>query len=673
MIDIKEYKKEEEQLNYVSYEVEKKLDELGIKIVEDEEKYKEFQKMVWSDYNSFDNADISEAKMSAHEEKNKNLRKEEYFKKLYKIKNKPYFASIVFEDEDHEKFDVYISMTYLKNDNLENILYDWRSPICSLYYDFENGPCYYEAPAGRIEGNLIRKRQYKIEDNRLINVFDTSMNIDDEVLQEVLSNESNEKMKNVVNTIQKEQNKVIRDLENKHLIVQGIAGSGKTTVALHRIAFLLYRMENLKSSNILIFSPNNIFSEYISEVLPSLGEDNTKETTFHEYLSNFLNEYDSVEAFSDFIARYYKKEENNIELVTYKQSDQILKDLILYINDYESNAKFINDIDEELNFIPEEELNNYLHYKYDKFPLFERLDEIAVKLSEINYKGSHKKVATYRKLIKESINFTEDFKEIYRNFFKSKYCKINLSEIEISEFIDKDIVNYEDALLITFIKGKLEGYKTDLSIKEVVIDEAQDYNLLQYVIIKNIFKKASFTILGDINQNINPYYHYKSLEIIKNLFKDSSIYIELLKTYRSSPEIVEYSNKVLNLNHTNAIRNKTNKEVLFRRTTSNLKEQLEDDISYLEQNYSSVAIITKDDKEAEKLYKLLDNSNISLLENNDKRFSKDLVIVPAYIAKGLEFGGVIVYNDRENPYTKKERNLMYVAITRAQHELIIYN
>ena len=203
MIDIKEYKKEEEQLNYVSYEVEKKLDELGIKIVEDEEKYKEFQKMVWSDYNSFDNADISEAKMSAHEEKNKNLRKEEYFKKLYKIKNKPYFASIVFEDEDHEKFDVYISMTYLKNDNLENILYDWRSPICSLYYDFENGPCYYEAPAGRIEGNLIRKRQYKIEDNRLINVFDTSMNIDDEVLQEVLSNESNEKMKNVVNTIQK--------------------------------------------------------------------------------------------------------------------------------------------------------------------------------------------------------------------------------------------------------------------------------------------------------------------------------------------------------------------------------------------------------------------------------------------------------------------------------------
>lgn len=673
MIALEDYKKEEEKLNYVLKELNNKLDELGVTLTEDEENYKEFQKMVWSDFSSFDNADISEAKMSQQQEKDKVMRKEDYFRKLYKIKDKPYFASIIFEDEDKDQFEVYISMTYLKDENLENILYDWRSPICSLYYDFENGPCYYNAPAGRIEGNLLRKRQYKIVDKRLINVFDTSMAIDDEVLQEVLNNESSEKMKNVVNTIQKEQNLVIRNLENRNLVVQGIAGSGKTTVALHRIAFLLYRMENLSSKNILIFSPNNIFSEYISEVLPSLGEENTKETTFHEYLSHFLDEYSGVEAFSSFIARYYKNEEENVELVKYKQSDEILKDLILYLNDFITNAKFINDIEEELNFIDVDTLNNYLHYKYSNFPLFERLDEISIKLSELNYKGSHKKVATYRKLIKQSINFKEDFKEIYRDFYKSKYCRMKLTDKEISKFIDKEFINYEDSLLLTFIKGKLEGYKTDLLIKEVVIDEAQDYNLLQYVIIKNIFKKASFTILGDVNQNINPYYHYDSLEIIKNLFKESSTYIELLKTYRSSPEIIEYSNKILNLNHVNAIRNKTNKPVIVRKNTIDLKEQLERDIMYLRDNYSSVAIITKDDKEALKLYNLLDNDEISLLENNDRRFQKDLVIIPAYIAKGLEFGGVIVYNDRNNPYRKNERNLMYVAITRAQHELIIYN
>lgn len=672
MISKEEYKKETDKLKEISNSVNEKLDELGFKLVEDNENFKEFQKMLWNDYNSFDDAELTNAKMMSHEEENKNIRKEEYFKKLSKIKNNPYFASIIFEDEDKDSFEVYISMTYLKDKDLENILYDWRSPICSLYYDYETGPCKYMAPAGEIVGNLIRKRQYKIVDNTLINVFDTSMNIDDEMLQEVLNNNTSENMKNVVNTIQKEQNLVIRDLQNKNLVVQGIAGSGKTTVALHRIAFLLYRMEYLSSSNILIFSPNDVFSEYISSVLPSLGEENTKETTFDAYLSHFLNEYNGVEGYSDFVARYYKNTEKNTKLVAYKQSDQILKDLIRYINDYETNAKFIKEIELDKNIIDIDTLNNYLQYKYNNFPLFERLDEIATKLSETYYKGTKKKKASFKKEIMKSINFKDDFKEIYRDFFKSKYSKIKLGPVETSEFIDKSIANYEDALLITFIKGKLEGYKTDFLIREVVIDEAQDYNLLQYVIIKNIFKKANFTILGDVNQNINPYYKYETLEIIKNLFKDDSTYIELLKTYRSSPEIISYSNKILNLNHINAIRRETNKPVLFRKEDEEFRNKLMDDIMYLKDNYESVAIITKDDNDAKKLNDML-KLDITVLDSTTVNFKKDLVIVPSYIAKGLEFGGVIVYNNRQNSYKLNDRNLMYVAVTRAQHELIIYN
>ena len=672
MISKEEYKKETDKLKEISNSVNEKLDELGFKIVEDEGNFKEFQKMLWNDYNSFDDAELTNAKMMSYEEENKNMRKEDYFKKLSKIKNNPYFASIIFEDEDKDSFEVYISMTYLKDKDLENILYDWRSPICSLYYDYETGPCKYMAPAGEIEGNLIRKRQYKIVDNTLINVFDTSMNIDDEMLQEVLNNNTSENMKNVVNTIQKEQNLVIRDLQNKNLVVQGIAGSGKTTVALHRIAFLLYRMEHLSSSNILIFSPNNVFSEYISSVLPSLGEANTKETTFDAYLAHFLTEYKDVESYSDFVARYYKNTEKNIKLVAYKQSDQILKDLIRYINDYENSAKFVKEIVLDKTVVDTDTLNHYLQYKYNNFPLFERLDEIATKLSETYYKGTKKKKASFKKEIMKSINFKDDFKEIYRDFFKSKYSKIKLGPVEAGEFIDKNIANYEDALLITFIKGKLEGYKTDFLIREVVIDEAQDYNLLQYVIIKNIFKKANFTILGDVNQNINPYYKYESLEIIKNLFKDEGTYIELLKTYRSSPEIISYSNKILNLNHINAIRRETNKPVLFRKEDENFMSKLMDDIMYLKDNYESVAIITKDDNDAKRLHDML-NLDITVLESTTVNFKKDLVIVPSYIAKGLEFGGVIVYNNRKNSYKLNDRNLMYVAVTRAQHELIIYN
>ena len=224
------------------------------------------------------------------------------------------------------------------------------------------------------------------------------------------------------------------------------------------------------------------------------------------------------------------------------------------------------------------------------------------------------------------------------------------------------------------MKGILDGFPYEGQIKQVVIDEAQDYNKLQYIIISKIFKKADFTILGDVNQNINPYYHYESLEELKLVLKNESKYIELLKTYRSSPEIIEYTNKILNLNHVNAIRKDNNKPVIFRRHLDNLKEQLLTDINTLKSTYSSVAIITKDDREAEKIYSLIkDNLDISYIQLNTKILRRDLIVVPAYLAKGLEFDSVILYNDRENSYKSNERNLLYVACTRAQHELYIYN
>ena len=204
----RELEKEKVILRKVSHLTNDTIDKLKTEVKLSEENLVEFKKIVWSDSSSFDDGDIIQAKSITSGEETRVLEKEKYLKRLLKNSKKPYFASIVFKDLDGEIFNIYISLTYLKDKRLNNILYDWRSPICSLFYDYETGPCSYEAPGGTIKGELLRKRQYKIEDNKLISVFDNSLNIDDEVLQEVLAASSNEKMKNVVNTIQEEQNKV---------------------------------------------------------------------------------------------------------------------------------------------------------------------------------------------------------------------------------------------------------------------------------------------------------------------------------------------------------------------------------------------------------------------------------------------------------------------------------
>ncbi len=674
-ISNEEFEKEQKILKKVLKLLDSNLESLGDDVFNEEEGLQEFKKMMWEDASSFDSGEMQQVMAATSQEAEKVFMKRNYLKRLVQIKNKPYFASIIFKDEAGKIYNIYISLTYLKDKKLNNILYDWRSPICSLFYDYETGPCSYKAPGGIYSGELKRKRQYKIDDRKLVGVFDNSLNIDDEVLQEVLSSESSDKMKNVVNTIQQEQNKVIRNVEDNNLIVQGIAGSGKTTVALHRIAFLLYRINNLTSNNILIFSPNAIFTEYISDVLPSLGESNTLQTTFNDYMSSMIKEYKEVESFTDFVSRYYTYSEINPDLVRYKQSDEIIDHLNTYLDNYISNCKIINDFFEgEVHFVSKDEVNEMIHYKYSRFPLFERIDEISKKLSANFYKGSSKKTKTFGKLLRENANFVKDYKTIYKNFWMSNFTKIKLSEDEINSFINRENINYDDALLFTYIKGVLEGFRYENSIKQVVIDEAQDYSRLQYIIISKIFQRADFTILGDVNQNINPYYSYDSLESLTDLFKGSSIYLELLKTYRSSPEIIAYTNKILGLNHVNAIRQDNNKPVIMRKNITDLRQSLLEDIKYLQESYKSTAIITKDYKEAEKIYDILGNDiSISLVGANSKSFSKDLIIIPAYVAKGLEFDSVIIYNDRMNSYKNNERNLLYVACTRCQHELIIYN
>jgi len=678
-LDEKDITLEKKYLNNTLETIREKISELGQVLYDREEKVMEFKKFIWDARHDMDPTEMKTMINASDLEISIMSYKSNYLQKLYRVQNNPYFGSITFKDNEAER-KIYIGITHVENEEKEQYLvHDWRAPICSMFYDYELGKAKYLAPEGIIEGEITNKRQFTIKDGVLLRVFDNNINIDDELLQQVLTEESNDKMKNIVNTIQQEQNAIIRNIEDKNLIVQGIAGSGKTSVALHRIAFLLYKITNLNSNNVLIFSPNDVFTEYISNVLPELGEQNTMQTTFSDFLATNLKEFKSVESFTSFVERYYKYQEKNKELVKYKQSDQIIEDLDNYINSLIKKITFEEDIMTHDFSITKEELNDMLKNKYERLLLVERIDKISEKLCRDFYDGKHNKKKTIISMLNKNLNIKIDYKKIFKDFFYSEYFikKFNgsITEKEINETVSKREIKFEDACILVYIKGLLEGFNYRGLIKEIVIDEAQDYNKLQYILIRKIFKKSNFTILGDINQTINPYYKYNSLEELAKIFDNGTIYLELSKTYRSTPEIIEHTNKILGLYHVSAIRRNNNRPVLFRKESTDLKKQLIIDIEDMKKENFTVAVITKNDEEAEHLYELLKNdiNDINLLTSTTKEFNKKMVVIPSYIAKGLEFDSAIIYTENNNKYTEQEKYLYYVACTRAQHQLIIYN
>ena len=663
-IEREEFERERNYLNKTVSLIRKKISKLGQELFDDDSKVLEFKKLIWDTHTEMDPNEMRSMMAESDLQVSIMQNKGNYLQRLFRIQNKPYFGSIRFKEEGSEEEDnIYIGITHVE-DKLDYYVHDWRSPICSMFYDYETGPASYKAPSGIIKGNIIKKRQYIIEDAELKHIFDNDLNISDSLLQEVLAEESSDKMKNIVNTIQEEQNKVIRNTEDKNLIVEGIAGSGKTSVALHRIAFLLYRIPNLTSSNVVVFTPNKVFSEYISNVLPELGEDNTYDMTFYDLLCQNINEYKDIENFTDFISRYYKGNVDNYDIIKYKQSDEIIKDIDNYINNLLSTIKFNDKLEyDDFIEIDTEELNNMLNYKYNRFPLFERIKEMSKRIASNNYEGSTKNASSIEKKLKELLNIKLDLKTIFNNFYQSEYSKYK-------DKVNDKYLYYEDACIFLYIKSLLVGFNTNHVIKEIVIDEAQDYNKLQYLIIKKTFKTSNYTILGDTNQTINPYYKYDSLEELTSIF-ESSKYITLTKTYRSTGKIIDYTNKILGLNHVTAIRNDKASDIIFRSNIT--KNDFLTDINNLKNTSKSIAIITKNDSEAEEIYNLLKDDLDIMLIDGFGHIKRDLVVVPSYVAKGLEFDSVIIYTDEDNKYQEKDKYLFYVACTRAQHNLIIYN
>ena len=677
-IEPEQLKQEEEYLKQ-TLDVIKELIENDDNSIKDRmTEIQEMKKYLWENNAMLDDVEIASGMYNVNCDvsyTNENIKK---LMKLKKSLENPYFGRVDFESDGFSE-PIYIGINGIAKD-LNFYVFDWRTPIASLFYNYGTGPASYEAPSGTISGNISLKRQYKISNEKIERCFNSDINIDDEYLQEILANASSEKMTNIVNTIQKEQNEIIRNVSDKYLIVQGIAGSGKTSVALHRIAYLLYKEKNLSSNNVLIFSPNDVFSQYISNVLPELGEDNVLQTTFSDFASAYIRDFKEIESFTKFIERYYKNDgisEEEYKTTKYKISNEFKSLIDNYIERYRENMSFIRPIIINGKSIKIDDLNRLLKTTFEKFPLSERIDRISEYICDKNNISYKKYGKTIREKIKTVVNFNLDVKKMYEDIISSDQFKECAGLKENANFTVGKQLRYDDLLPLMYIYFEMNGYPKNNSMRHLIIDEAQDYSLLQFYMLKKIFYTASFTVLGDIHQTINPYYIYNNLNEINSIFENKGKYIELNKTYRSSQEIIEFTNQILGLDNACSVRKNNAIPVTIRSVPKQQAIiQIMQDIELMRENgIKRIAIITKNNAETIELYdKLKDQlDDINTIQQNAKTGIGNLVILPSYISKGLEFDGVISYADENNEYQKKDKYLFYVVCTRAQHNLTIYN
>ena len=665
----KELKLEEEYLEKVKETLERIIKSAEKSIDYNKDNINYLKRFMWENISDYTDEERAAALYEVDTEVEFTNQRIDNVDRYKRALDSPYFAKVVFkEDESSDEYPIYIGITSVKDNGINFLVFDWRSPISSMFYNYETGKASYDAPIGEIAGEILSKMQFKIANGKMVRCFKSSINIDDDYLQEILAKSSTSKMESIVSTIQREQNLVIRNDEDNCVIVQGIAGSGKTSVALHRIAYLLYKNKELSSNNVLIFSPNDVFSDYISDVLPELGEENVLTTTLGEFASTFLKPHKNVEKYSEFLERVYN-DKSNVTTIGYKMYYKFKYDLDKFLKQYEDDIVFYSDMKYNNKTILKKEMEMMIKDKYKKFPMNERLDLISENLC-LSLKLPMKSKNRIKKILIENSNIELDSFKLYKMFLDSEFYNDDNRNFAAKK------ISFEDIMGLVYLKFNLEGYPVYNNIKHVVIDEAQDYTKFQMDILSKIFKRSSFTILGDINQSINPFYDYQSLKELLKIFKDSR-YLELTKSYRSSEEIIEYSNNILGIDNSCSVRRPNKIPVTFKDADkSSLVSVIKDDLKDMDGlGINKVAVITKDAKAAKNIFNEIekDDKNIQLVLSSINAINSNVVVIPSYLSKGLEFDGVIVYNDPNNEYSEDERRLFYVVCTRAQHKLNVYN
>ena len=619
---------------------------------------------------------------------------------LEELIKSPYFARIdfKFDDEDGDDFEkIYIGRASLTDDDsYDTLVYDWRSPISVIFYRFGVGRAFYDAPGGRIEGEVSLKRQYEIENGKLEYFFDADVQVMDEFLRKMLSQNTSPKMKTIVETIQKEQDTVIRNMENDLLMVKGVAGSGKTSIALHRAAYLMYQglSEKLSVNNIIVISPNTLFEEYISTVLPQLGEENVISLVFEEIIMKIL-ENKKMQTRNQFLEKLitdHKFKEIMKNSIEFKTSPVFLEILNRFISDLPKRWIKFKDLysGDEL-ILSKEELRKKVISGRNETPLGTKL-----KMLEDFVLESAKEVGNGPsvKAIKNEIQtFTEiNVEEFYKEFIHDRDSFYTLSEglslppciDEILNFTEENLQSdrlyYDDASVLAFLKIKISGNKEFRGIKQVVIDEAQDYYPLHYEIFNLLFFNAKYTILGDINQTLEKSENISLYEEIGRILnKKKSLVVTMNKSFRCTNELLNYSRRFIDMEmEIKSFNRQGDPPNIYSSQTQEEWADLivsEIDLS-LKKGYGSVGLICKTERNVYILFDALkEKIDISVIKNNGKSTAlHGAFIIPVYMSKGLEFDSVLICDASDENYSSEdERKLLYIASTRALHRLNFFS
>lgn len=597
----------------------------------------------------------------------------EYKERLRKLIKSPYFGRIDFkENGDSETNPIYVGMhSYFEEEENENLIHDWRAPVSSMFYDYEPGDVEFESPDGTKEGEMERKRQFRIVDGEMEMMLESDLYIRDDVLQEELSQSADDKMKNIVATIQRDQNAIIRNEISPVLIIQGVAGSGKTSIALHRIAFLLYRFkESIGSRDIMIISPNKVFSDYISNVLPELGEETIPEMEMDELAKRVLGDKYKFESFFDQVSKLLENHDQDyIKRIEFKATTDFRRKLTSYANWLKKNRFQEEDIPIRFKTVPAK----YLRIRYNRnsnLPLMKRHRAIAtdtINMIEKSFRYTLKKEEKkeIRRKIKGMMG-SDNIRVLYKEFFEW------IEKPEMFEYAKRSTFEYADLFPLIYLKMKLKGVDTFGDVKHLIIDEMQDYTPVQYEVLSRLFS-CNKTILGDANQDVNPYSSTSS-DQIQEVFPDSDA-VTLTKSYRSTKEITDFTKRISPETEIEAIeRHGKEPEIIsFEKQLQEKRAIVEKIESFNESEDQTLGILCKTQKQAKKLYNYLKkHDKLHLLSPNSSTLQSGVIITGVHLAKGLEFDRVVVpHVDDENYQTEVDRSMLYIACTRAMHQLTL--
>lgn len=658
-------------------------------------------------------------------------RKKIHISNLEVAQDKPYFARIDFaSEEDGKTSTIYIGKNGVMKDT-DIIVTDWRAPISSLYYDAEVGKCGFEAPNGRINGEMLLKRQYEIENGELQEYFDVDLVSNDGLLQKYLNDNNDARLKSIVSTIQKEQNEVIRKNLSDNIIIQGVAGSGKTTVALHRVAYLIYNYINsIKQNQYLVIGPNPVFLKYIKSVLPELDVDGVEQCTYEMFAKKYIDEDININTSNKkVVANISGKNENDIDKFkcSMKYKDMLDRFLALYFysitskslmlgnfqvlsseeiantfkmteNSYSNNLsnRIELTIDRLCRVIEEKQseiMSNYGEYSFELFKTAssdEEKNKMRSMFSKDRTEISKKCRSSLRKYFNKSkVNATKLYKlflSTISDFDIYEYPYLNELKKETIKNIKDNNYDFEDLASLIYIKRVISPDKDYEKIRHVVIDESQDLGEFNFYSLKSTLPSATFSIFGDLAQSIYDYRGINSWEDVNSsMFMNNGNIINFNKSYRTTAEIMNVADDVaesIGLGRSDlVVRHGEGVLVSEIEEEKNIPEYIAKKIiEYKEKGYKTIAVISKTE-----LLSNYINDNLATLginipnvsetdDFNDERFR--ICTISNQLAKGLEFDAVIINNANENVYSVSnplDMKLLYVAITRALHELdIVY-